>query len=103
MALSNFSSVTIALLIAFGLIIMYTTLKNSFDSNLPLIFYVIFFGVMRSMDDPVPFWLMGAGFALSMVLRFEFMNTALMRIVKFLELGFLGAMLYFAVNLLWRF
>ncbi len=77
---------------------MYTQWKNWFDSNLTIIFCMLFFGFMKSIDGVVPFWLMCAGFGLAMVLRFEFMNTGFTRIVKFLELGTLGAMLYFVLN-----
>ena len=50
MNLSNVSSVTAVLLIAFGLFVMYTQWKNWFDSNLPIIFYVVFFIFMQSIE-----------------------------------------------------
>ncbi len=103
MNFSEFTSVTIGLLIAFGLVVMYTTMKNSFESNLPIIFYVAFFAVMRTVDDAVPFWLIAAGFGLSLILRFEFMNNWFMRVIKYLELGALGALLYLSVVMLWHF
>lgn len=103
MNLSNASSVTAVLLIAFGLFVMYTQWKNWFDSNLTIIFYVLFFGFMRSVEGVVPFWLMAAGFGFAMVLRFEFMNTGFTRVVKFLELGALGTMLYLSSTMLIRF
>ncbi len=103
MNLSNASSVTAVLLIAFGVFVMYTQWKNWFDSNLPIIFYVVFFGFMQSIDGgAVPFWLICAGFGLALVLRFEFMNTGFTRVVKFLELGALGAMLYLSTTMLVR-
>jgi hypothetical protein len=97
------SSVTAVLLIAFGLFVMYTQWKNWFDSNLPIIFYVAFFGFMQSIDGVVPYWLILAGFGLALILRFEFMNTGFTRIVKFLELGALGTMLYMSSTMLIRF
>jgi hypothetical protein len=103
MYLSNASSVTAVLLIAFGVFVMYTQWKNWFDSNLSIIFYVVFFGFMRSIDGGVPFWLICVGFGLALVLRFEFMNTGLTRVVKFLELGTLGTMLYMSTTMLIRF
>ncbi len=48
MNLSNAASVTAVLIIAFGVFVMYTQWKNWFDSNLPIIFYVVFFGFMRN-------------------------------------------------------
>jgi hypothetical protein len=103
MMLSNASSVTAVLLIAFGLFVMYTQWKNWFDSNLPIIFYVVFFAFMQSVDGTVPFWLICAGFGLTLVLRFEFMNNAFMRVVKYLQLCALGAILYLSTIMLVRF
>src|SRR6202046_1430945 len=103
MNLSNAASVTAVLLIAFGVFVMYTQWKNWFDSNLPIIFYVIFFSFMQTVDGVVPFWLIIGGFGLALILRFEFMNTGFTRIVKFLELGALGTMLYMSTTMLIRF
>jgi hypothetical protein len=103
MTLSNASSVTAVLIIAFGVFVMYTQWKNWFDSNLAVIFYVAFFSFMKSVDGVVPNWLMLAGFSLAMVLRFEFMNTWFTRVIKYLELGALGAMLYLSSTMLIRF
>ena len=73
-------------------------------SNLPIIFYVVFFSFTESIDGGVvPFWLMVAGFGMALVLRFEFMNTGFTRVVKFLELGALGTMLYLSSTMLIRF
>lgn len=104
MTLSNASSVTAVLIIAFGVFVMYTFWKNWFDSNLAVIFYVVFFVFMKGIDaGVVPNWLVLAGFGLAMILRFEFMNTGFTRVVKYLELGALGAMLYLSSTLLIRF
>jgi hypothetical protein len=103
MILSNASSVTAVLIIAFGVFVMYTQWKNWFDSNLSVIFYLVFFSFMKSVDGVVPTWLMLAGFGLAMVLRFEFMNTGFTRFVKYLELGALGTMLYLSSTMLIRF
>jgi hypothetical protein len=104
MNLSNASSVTAILLIAFGLFVMYTQWKNWFDSNLPIIFYVVFFSFMQSIDGGVvPFWLIVAGFGLALILRFEFMNTGFTRVVKYLELCAMGVMLYLSSTMLIRF
>ena len=103
MNFSGATPITLGLLIAFGLVVMYTIFRNSFDSNLPIIFYVAFFAIMHSIDADVPLWLIGTGFGLSLVLRFEFMNNWFMRLVKFLELGALGAMIYLSAIMLWNF
>ena len=49
---------------------------------------------MRSVDGAVPFWLICTGFGLALILRFEFMNSGFTRVIKFLEIGALGVMLY---------
>lgn len=102
MNLSTSSSVTAVLIIGLGVFVMYTRLKNWFDSNVPLIFYLLFLSFMRSVDGTVPFWLICAGFGLGLMLRFEFMNTKFTKVVKFLELGALGAMLYLSTTMLVR-
>jgi len=102
MSLSSASSVTLILLIAFGVFVMYTQLKNWFDSNLPIIFYVVFFAFMSSVEGVVPLWLMCVGFGLALMLRFEFMNAGFQRVVKFLELGALGAIVYLSSTMIVR-
>lgn len=103
MSLSNASSVTAVLIIAFGLFVMYTQWKNWFDNNFSVIFYVVFFSFMKSIDGVVPNWLMLAGFGLALVLRFEFMNSGFTKVVKYLELSALGTMLYLSSTMLIRF
>jgi hypothetical protein len=103
MNLSNAASVTAVLIIAFGVFVMYTQWKNWFSSNLPIIFYVAFFSFMKGVDGVVPDWLIIAGFGLALVLRFEFMNTGFTRVIKYLELCALGAMLYLSSTMLVRF
>jgi len=104
MTLSNASAVTAVLIIAFGVFVLYTLWKNWFDSNLTVIFYIVFFIYMKGIDaGVVPNWLLLAAFGLAMILRFEFMNTGLTRMVKYLEMAALGAMLYLSSTLLIRF
>ena len=104
MNLSSATSVTAILIIAFGVFVMYTQWKNWFDSNLAIIFYVVFFSFMKSIESGVPAWLIFAGFGLALVLRFEFMNTGFTRFIKYLELGTLGALLYIStMSLFFRF
>ena|SRR5579859_2446654 len=103
MTLSGASSVTAVLIIAFGVFVMYTRFKNWFSSNLPIIFYLVFFSFMRSFDGVIPFWLMCASFGLALILRFEFMNNGFSKFIKFAELGTLGTMLYLSSTLVVRF
>ena len=93
-------TVTTALIIAFALFVIYTRLKNWLDSNVPIFFYVILIAFMKSVDGSVPLWLMLTGFALALVLRFEFMNLNFARVVKVLELCVLGAIIYFCIQMI---
>jgi len=100
MHVSGASQITLGLLILFGLFVMYTRLKNWFDSNLPIIFYIVLIVYMQSTEGSVPFWLIFTGLALGLVLRFEFLNNGFTRFVKVLELGALSGMLYLSTGML---
>ena len=93
-------SVTTALIVAFGLFVIYTRFKNWLDSNVPIFFYVILIAYMKSIDGDVPLWLMLTSFALALLLRFEFMNVAFSRIVKGFEFCALGGILYLCVKMI---
>ena len=92
-------TVTTALMVAFALFVIYVRTKNWLDSNIPLFFYVLMIGYMRAVDGIVPLWLMLAGLALTMLLRFEFMNPFLTKSVKFLEICALGGMIYLGMRM----
>jgi hypothetical protein len=94
---SDALTVTTALIIAFAAFVGYTRLKNWLDSNVPIFFYVILIGFMKSVDGNVQLWLMLTAFALGLVLRFEFMNATFTKIIKILELCALGLIIYFCV------
>jgi hypothetical protein len=99
MHLSGVSEVSLGLLILFGLFVAYTRLKNWLHSNIPIFFYVLLIAYMRD-DGSVPLWLIFTGFALALILRFEFMNNGFTRVVKFLELSALAVMLYLSAGML---
>jgi hypothetical protein len=97
---SNAYSVTTALIVAFALFVVYIRIKNWIHSSVPIFFYIILITYMRSIDGSVPFWLMVIGFGLGLMLRFEFMNEPFTRLVKFLELGVLGVIVYFTMRMI---
>jgi hypothetical protein len=99
MHVSGFSQVTLGLLILLGLFVVYTRFKNWLQSNIPIFFYIALFVYMQN-EDSVPVWLICIGFALALMLRFEFMNNGFTRVVKFLELSALGVMLYLSTSML---
>ena len=102
MHISGASEITLGVLILFGLFVAYTRLKNWLDSNVPIIFYVLFIAYMVANDGSVPFWLTCAGCGLALMLRFEFMNAAFTKGIKFLELSTLAVMLYLSFGMLLR-
>jgi|SRR5580658_5915034 hypothetical protein len=100
MHVSGASQVTLGLLILFGLFVIYTRFKNWLQSNVPIFFYILLIVYMQSSAGSVPFWLISIGFALALILRFEFMNNGFTRFVKFLEFSALAVMLYLSVGML---
>jgi hypothetical protein len=97
---SGATEVTLGLLILFGLFVAYTRMKNWLDSNVPIIFYVLLILFMQANEGSVPFWLICAGCGLALMLRFEFMNAAFTKGIKFLEMSALAVMLYLSFNML---
>jgi hypothetical protein len=92
-------TVTTALMVAFALFVIYVRVKNWLDSNVPLFFYVILIVYMQAVDGIVPVWLIMAGFGLTMLLRFEFLNPFLTKSVKFLEICALVGMVYLGMRM----
>ncbi len=97
---TNAYSVTTALMVAFALFVVFIRFKNWIHSSIPIIFYVILIAYMQSIEGSVPFWLMCTGFGLGLLLRFEFMNERFTRLVKFLELGVLGVIIYLTMQMI---
>lgn len=92
-------TVTTALLVAFALLVVYVRMKNWLDSNVPLFFYVLLIVYMRAVDGTVPLWLILSGLAMTLVLRFEFMNPFLTKAVKYLEICALGGIVYLGIRM----
>jgi hypothetical protein len=97
---ANAYSVTTALMVAFAFFVIYIRLKNWLHSNVPIFFYIILFAYMRSTEGSVPFLLIYTGFGLGLLLRFEFMNARFTGLVKIIEIGVLGAIIYFAMRMI---
>jgi len=94
-------SVTTLLLVAFALFVIFIRTKNWLDSNVPIIYYVAMIIYVRSIDNPrLPLWVILVGFALGGLLRFEFMNTVLTRIVKGLEMATLAVIIYLSLAMI---
>jgi hypothetical protein len=94
----NAFSVTTALMVAFALFVAYIRSRNWLDSNVPIFFYVLMLAYARFFgDNKVPLWLILAGFGLTLMIRFEFMNPVFIKIVKILEYAVLAVIIYLAI------
>lgn len=101
--MSNAASVTTALMAAFALFVIYTRLRNWLESNVPLLFYIALIAYMKAVDGSVPLWLSLAGLGCALLLRFEFINELLIKVVKFIEIAILAAIIYLCVTMVWQF
>jgi hypothetical protein len=92
-------TITMALLVAFAAFVVYVRMKNWLNSNIPLFFYVALLFYMRSIEGIIPVWLILTGFALTMTLRFEFMNPKVTKVVKFFEFCALGLIIFLGMRM----
>lgn len=79
-------NVTSLLLVALGILAAYFLGKKRFDSNLTILFYLFVLAYSNWTDRHVNTYLYGAGLALALLLRFEFMNVSITKVVLALEM-----------------
>jgi predicted branched-subunit amino acid permease len=84
-------NVTTLLVIAVGLLAGYYVSKQRYDSNLALFFYLIVLVFQNWSDRQVNINLFTAGLVMALLLRFEFMNPPLTKLVMVLEVCALAA------------
>jgi hypothetical protein len=101
--MSNAASVTTVLMAVLALYVIYTRLKNWLESNIPLYYYVFLVIYMKAIEGSVPLWLSLAGMGCALILRFEFINEIFTRVVKFVEMIVLAAIIYLCVTMVWQF
>jgi len=58
---------------------------------------------MKAIEGSVPLWLSLAGMGCALILRFEFINEIFTRVVKFVEMIILAAIIYLCVTMVWQF
>lgn len=97
---ANAYTVTTGLMAAFALFVVFIRLRNWVDSNVPILFYIAMIVFMRSVEGTVPIWLILVSFALSLTLRFEFMNAFFTRLVKYLEVAALAVIVYLCASMI---
>ena len=84
------TNVTTLLVIALGVIAANFLWRKRFDSNLSLFFYLIVLVYQNWSDRHVSGYLYMAGLVFALLLRFEFMNSKLMKVCLGIELIALG-------------
>ena len=91
--LSSFNVTTTVLIIG-TFFVVYVRLMNWLDSNIPLMYYALMIAYTNGLEERLSPFVIYAGMALALLLRFEFMNHALTRFVKGLELSLLALIIY---------
>ena len=79
-------NMTEVLMLALGVWVMMVLWKRKVNSNLPMIFYLFLISFTSSTDRSVNTYLLVAGIAFALLLRFEFMNGFFTKAAVFMEL-----------------
>ena len=90
---ANSQNITALLVVCLALCAMFFLMKK-YDSNLPLFFYFIALIFTNMSDMSVNPYLMVTGLALSLLLRFEFMNPGFTKVIAGLATASMGVIVY---------
>lgn len=85
---------TTGLLILFGLFVLCTRMRGRIETNVPILFYLVMAAYVNSYGDGIPALPVYIGLVLTLMLRFEFMNTAFSRFIRVAEGCTLLVLLY---------
>jgi hypothetical protein len=77
------SNMTTLLVCVLAFVALFFLLRGRFDSNLPLLFYSAALVLTSMTDHSVNTYLLYAGLASALVLRFEFMGKGFTKVVGF--------------------
>ena len=77
-------NMTTLLVVTLAVVALTFVLRKRYESNVPLLFYVVAVIFTNVTDRSINPFLLYAGFALTLLLRFEFMNTGFAKVVAFL-------------------
>ena len=86
-----------ALQIAGALLVVYLRLKHRPESNVPPLFFAGLAAYTGFLNGELPPRITYIGLVTSLLLRFEFMNPAVTRLVEFCEFAILAAIIYFSI------
>lgn len=90
-------------LIAVAFLVIYLRAKNRLESNLPVLFFTATIAYANAVEGTLEPWMGYLGLALALFLRFEFLNRTMTTLIKVVEYGVVGILIYgYLVNLaLW--
>jgi hypothetical protein len=91
---ANSENITTLLVASLAVVAMVLLMKKKYDSNLPLLFYFVALVFTNMSDRAVNPYLMVAGLALALVLRFEFMSPGFTKFVAGLATASMGVIVY---------
>ena len=91
---ANSTNITGLLVVCLALVAIAFLLRRKYDSNMPLLFYFIALTFTNLSTMSVNPYLMIAGIALALLLRFEFMGQGFTKLIAYLTTGALGLVVY---------
>jgi hypothetical protein len=91
---ANSENISALLVAALAMVAIFVLMRKKYDSNLPLLFYLVALIFTNMSDKAVNPYLMFVGLCLALLLRFEFMNTGFSKVVAFLNTASLGLIVY---------
>lgn len=82
------------LVTALAIVAVLMLLRKKYDSNLPLMFYVVAVIFTQTTERTLNPLLLYGGMALALILRFEFMNAGFSKVIAFFATSSLGLIIY---------
>lgn len=77
-----------------GIVGIVQLMRKQYDTNLPLLFYVLAFVFISSAERSIPVATMYGGLGSAMLLRFEFMGTGFTKFIAYIAVAGLAAFAY---------
>ena len=87
-------NMTELLVAALAIVAALMLMRKKYDSNLPLLFYLVAMVFTNLTDREVNPYLLYSGLAFALLLRFEFMNQGFLKVVGFLATCSMGLIIY---------
>jgi hypothetical protein len=88
---TNMTEILVVVLAVFAVM---SLLRKRYDSNLPLLFYFVALIFTNMADRPVDPYLMYGSMAFALILRFEFMNVRMAKVIGFMASAGLCVVIY---------